>query len=519
MLSLAAVAATLGVALTVSCVGVTIYRLYFSPLAGFPGPKLAALTHWYEAYYDLISNNGGGQFTFQIKRMHEQYGPIVRINPDELHIDDPDYYSQVYCNSSSSRPIDKSTKFKYRFGIPQATFSTTLAEPHRLRRSAIAPFFSKARVRNLNVKLETIVERVSHRLSTEYAGSGRVINITDMWGSMTADVITELAFGRSANFTAAPDFKSGFSIAMANLARSGHWNYHVWFLVELMNWMPDSVLSLLIPMSQPIVEYRKDTIHQLKEILAGKNIEAKEGSNPTLFHDILSSGLPKQDLDLKRLVEESISVNGAGQETVTWTLSVIAFHVLDQPDIQARLKAELIEAMPDPRQFLPWEVLEKLPYLMANYPLLTNAEPVGLRLSYGQVQRLPRINRLGALGYNGMEIPPGVIVGMDAYHMHTNETIFPDALEFKPERWLGDPNPPGRAHPLSYYLVPFSKGSRACIGIHLAYMELTTALATIWRRHELELFDTDRSDVDFRLDMIRPMPKRDSKGVRVVVKS
>lgn len=30
---------------------------------------------------------------------------------------------------------------------------------------------------------------------------------------------------------------------------------------------------------------------------------------------------------------------------------------------------------------------------------------------------------------------------MDAYLMHTNESIFPDALEFKPERWLGGSEP------------------------------------------------------------------------------
>lgn len=48
-----------------------VYRLYLSPIAHFPGPRVAALTFWYEFYYDVIC---AGQYTWRIKEMHEQYG-------------------------------------------------------------------------------------------------------------------------------------------------------------------------------------------------------------------------------------------------------------------------------------------------------------------------------------------------------------------------------------------------------------------------------------------------------------
>lgn len=49
------------------------YRLYWSPLAKVPGPKLAALTEWVEAYYE-IGHGKGGQFLWQYRKWHHQYG-------------------------------------------------------------------------------------------------------------------------------------------------------------------------------------------------------------------------------------------------------------------------------------------------------------------------------------------------------------------------------------------------------------------------------------------------------------
>lgn len=60
-------------ALVAYLIGGAIYRLYFSPLARFPGPRLAALTLWYEFYYDVVCK---GRYTWEIQKMHEKYGRL-----------------------------------------------------------------------------------------------------------------------------------------------------------------------------------------------------------------------------------------------------------------------------------------------------------------------------------------------------------------------------------------------------------------------------------------------------------
>lgn len=59
-----------------------IYRLYLSPIAHFPGRKLAALTLWYEFYFDVIKR---GSYVWEIQEMHQTYGILENKVHGLLH--------------------------------------------------------------------------------------------------------------------------------------------------------------------------------------------------------------------------------------------------------------------------------------------------------------------------------------------------------------------------------------------------------------------------------------------------
>jgi hypothetical protein len=89
-----------------------IYRIYFHPNSHIPGPKLAAFTYWYQSYYDLWPHSG--RFLWKTIELHEQYGPVVRIGPNEVQVNDPDFYSEMY--SSGNRRREKSKLWFWMVG-------------------------------------------------------------------------------------------------------------------------------------------------------------------------------------------------------------------------------------------------------------------------------------------------------------------------------------------------------------------------------------------------------------------
>jgi hypothetical protein len=141
---IAALLATLFVVCITYGVGLAIHRLWLSPIAKFPGPKLAALTKWYEFYYEVIKmanslfisrictrnmacQPGTSKTVERVNHLGTYTGPIIRITPEELHIQDSEYFEQFYVRSGR---MDKYQWMAGRFGTEDAFFMTSPNDLH-----------------------------------------------------------------------------------------------------------------------------------------------------------------------------------------------------------------------------------------------------------------------------------------------------------------------------------------------------------------------------------------------------
>ena len=125
---------------------------------------------------------------------------MVRVNPREVHIDDPDFVDKLYLTR-----LDKDPWFSRTFGIPLAGFGTHAHGLHRQRRGAINRFFSKASIASRVPVIREKVLKLCERL-TPYAESKEVVYIDAGFICLTLDVIAEFCYGVNYNYLGAYSF-------------------------------------------------------------------------------------------------------------------------------------------------------------------------------------------------------------------------------------------------------------------------------------------------------------------------
>lgn len=478
------------------------YRFFLHPLCSFPGPKISAITFWHEFYHDVVKD---GQFIWEIEKMHEKYGPIVRINPDELHIRDAKFYDQLYAPRGASRQLAKFEPWTKTFAAPSSLIAIVEHSVHRERRTPLNPFFSLSAVR----KLEPLIKEKVNMLATRLARTletQNVVRIDAAFMALSMDIICAYCFGFDRGHLSEQDLGQAWkdsvagSVAAGSLLRAFPW------MVKVSDALPLSWMKSIDPGLGMLLQWKTDIGRIIGSVLDGSRAEDKKSADRTIFHTLRDSSLPPAERSLKRLTDEALVFTGAGSETTSHTLTVIMVHLLENPSCLKILQRELDACMPDPSRLVSWQELSQLPYL-------SGVIQEGLRLSLGVTTRNPRVSSQDR-SYDKWSIPAGTPVSQSAPFVLMDPEIFPDTKSFKPERWLGEDR-----RTLESYQIVFGRGSRACIGINLAYAELFMATAALLRQMEFELAGSSREDVDFVRDHFTSAPADMYKGVHVRVKA
>ena len=301
-------------------------------------------------------------------------------------------------------------------GAPDSSFATASHSLHRLRRSALNPFFSKRSVYQVESlilgEIELLAQRFEAAIKTK-----EVIRLDAAYMALTMDIITHYAYGQSYNYLAEADFKLSWKEAViASSANGAFLRQFPWFF-PIMKSIPLSVLQVMNPQAGQLVAWRHVVRRQIEGIMEdnrqGKKVEG------TIFQALLDSDLPEKEKSLARLQDEGQILVGAGSETTAKSLSIITFYLLQDKKKLQRLREELCDAMPFPNSQPSLTALEQLPYLV-RLPLFLSrgSEPdtstqtavinEGIRLMYGVTTRLPRVAPTEALRYKDWVIPPGV---------------------------------------------------------------------------------------------------------------
>ncbi|PGH30872.1 hypothetical protein GX50_06373 [[Emmonsia] crescens] len=475
------------------------YRFFFHPLSHIPGPPLAVATFLYEWYYDLYLD---GQFTFMLKGLHKKYGPVIRINPDEIHIDDPDYFGEVY-NQTNGRVV-KPPRAAEAFGPYPAAIGTASHELHRIRRSALNPFFSKKSVNDLFLVMRRHIDILCKRLDSA-SKTGETLNMKYMYAAVTLDIINDYCFAKSPENVMKPDFgRKGFDV-VDRFVEISLLNTHIPWIMRLAYSLPDRVNKFLAPALADILDFRMELSRQVESIRNGKDKSHENARHRTMFHELLGSKLPPDELRPDRIRDEAFSMVTAGSTTTAHALQGAAYSIAANPAIRRRLYDELKVAIPDPSDPPSLQKLDQLPYLSA-------VVQESLRLHNPVTHRVLRQFPDKSLNCHGYVIPAGWTVGMTTYLINQNEDIYPEPTAFKPERWLEH----GKS--LKKYSVPFGAGPRTCLGLNLAHAELVLILSSVFRQFDFDVSGVSKErDIDISRDFITAGQARDSPGILVKV--
>ncbi|RAQ41595.1 benzoate 4-monooxygenase cytochrome P450 [Aspergillus flavus] len=456
------------------------WSLFSSPLARIPGPKSFALTKWRLAYEDYK-----GTRTRKIHALHERYGPVVRIGPNEVAFNSLPALRAIYGAGSGF----ERTNFYSMFAIygRKNMFSFNTVKQHAERKKLFAHAYAKsAMLKGINASMiETKVRKYMELLERE----GRSQDIFTTLHYFSLDNITEFLygdFGKTACLDGIEEDRALLHDILATGSRTLSW-----FTVhhpKLTAWLYSRtgflgcVARQFYPMQRP-TPYTSIKLHATKAFQGFADASvAEKAEQSSLISKLWKHHRSMKDggLDDLDIASECADQLDGGIDTTSDTL-MFTIWSLSRPEhrgFQQKLIDEvrsISEHDLNPEGIPRVEAADKLPYVEA---VIKETLRLFAPLPASEPRSSPEATTIA-----GYLIPRRTVVSISPYTLHRNAEVFKNPLEFNPDRWL---DPSQDLTEMNRFFWAFSSGGRMCIGMHLAMAEMTTFVAALYRKYTTE---------------------------------
>lgn len=453
-------------------------------LRKFKGPKLAGFSAAWSMYHCYRNKRFWG-----IHKAHEKYGPIVRIQPDHVSFNLGEAINDIYGHGKDlmKAPFYDTLAASYR-----SMFDTRDRVEHGLKRKYVSHMFAPRSV----TELEHVIASTTTDLAQvfdRYSQNGEWMNVRH-WVSMYAfDIIGQMGFatdlgclktGQDLIWAQTRDGKRYTASAIKGVYDGGSYNV---FWGQAPAYLPYTKWLTQWTAGRYYADFFFDVaIELVKSRVPKEDVEEYEKSRRyDLFHRlVVDKNGEAMRLEFEEMFSEAAVLLIAGSDTTGTGVCNTLMYLMKDPARLEKLRKELDAAIPKDFTVASHEQVMNLPYLAA-------CINESLRLRSPNAQGLPRVVSGKGATVCGYDLKPGTVVSVPTFTIHRNENYFKDANSFIPERWIDNPDPEEERN-LQKYVIPFSHGSRGCIGRNLANLELRVAVATIMSKFNFKLEKPDK---------------------------
>lgn len=189
MLSLPSVGLLLVGAVTALFYYLVLYPLFISPLSRIPGPKLAAVSSWY-----LDFRYAADTAIPHLHQLIRNYGPVVRVGPNEVVVNDAQHLSTIY-GVRSHFPKPHTAELFANYGVPNM-FSSTSRDQHRERRRRVGKVYNMGTLLSNQALTDYIWDRIGVFQDKINSASAHAIDIYPLTTQFALDNVSFVVYGR-----------------------------------------------------------------------------------------------------------------------------------------------------------------------------------------------------------------------------------------------------------------------------------------------------------------------------------